>query len=197
MTRKLSPSEVRELGKCEAIVRKGMKSYVEVGFALARIQEGKLFLQDFPSFKAYTKSRLGISGVHARDLIRSSMVAAELRRHNLPIPSNASFARTLAPLDPKLQVEVWRECVESDPTSPPTPARLRAAILEVVPRPVDNTLMIWKRLAVPVEVYTRLKNFLVGDEDRIYHVISRLLDEHEQSRRKPRPRASRPRPIAV
>jgi hypothetical protein len=47
----LLAAELDQLQSCEAIVEKGLRTFVEVGSALAEIRAGKLYLQDYDTLE--------------------------------------------------------------------------------------------------------------------------------------------------
>ena len=53
----LSDAEKVELHECEAVVVTGWNTFVEVGLALARIRQGRLWRDDFNSFDAYCRAK--------------------------------------------------------------------------------------------------------------------------------------------
>jgi hypothetical protein len=74
----LTPDEQRSLSKCEAIVARGMKSFVLVGRALTKIRTRKLYRQTHPTFEGYCKERFGMSKTQANRIIQAALVAKNL-----------------------------------------------------------------------------------------------------------------------
>src|ERR1044071_7326862 len=51
----LPPADQAEFDACEAVVRKGWDTYIEVGLALARIRDKELYRAEYSSFEAYCR----------------------------------------------------------------------------------------------------------------------------------------------
>jgi len=61
----------------KAVVRKGMASFVEVGFALMAIRDEQQYLEEYTSWEAFCKGELNQSGRRAYQLISAARFAAE------------------------------------------------------------------------------------------------------------------------
>lgn len=99
----------RTLAECEAVVEKGLDTFVEVGAALMEIRDGRLYRDTFDNFEAYCLTRWGFNRTYAHRLISASEVAEMLPIGNRP--SNEAQARELASLkdQPEQMAEVWNE----------------------------------------------------------------------------------------
>jgi hypothetical protein len=53
----LSATEQADYDVCEAVVQKGWDAFVQVGLALARIRDKKLYRAEFNSFEEYCRQR--------------------------------------------------------------------------------------------------------------------------------------------
>ncbi|HLF43230.1 MAG TPA: hypothetical protein VJA46_06860 [Acidimicrobiia bacterium] len=106
------------LAECEAIIERGLETFVEVGQALLIIRDNRLYRETHKTFESYCDERWDMSRVHAHRLIGASEVIRVLPIGNTPqAPSNEAQARALAPLKgaPDLMAEAWAEAVsESD-----------------------------------------------------------------------------------
>lgn len=103
----LSAEEVGDLAQCEDAIGRGITSFIEVGEALARIRDRRLYRGSHSSFAAYCGERWGLSRAHAHRAIASSQVAAILSPTGDKI-STESQARELAVLR-----EAWQRAVEA------------------------------------------------------------------------------------
>lgn len=113
-TDSLTVTERIELAQHEAVIERGLQTFVEVGQALLAIRDGRLYRQDHATFEDYCRERWGMSRVHAHRTIEAALVAENL----LPmgnIPTNERQARPLTALEPDEQREVWQEAVETAP----------------------------------------------------------------------------------
>ena len=79
------------LDELEAVIERGMQTFVEVGEALMEIRDGRLYKQDYGTFEAYCKERWGFSRGHGYRLI----AAAELSPVGDIPPANERQAREL------------------------------------------------------------------------------------------------------
>src|SRR5215831_18370734 len=77
----LSATELALLEKCEVAIEKGLRTFFEVGTALAEIRAGNLYRRDYDTFEEYCRKRWELSRIHAHRL----MGAAEVIQNLLPI----------------------------------------------------------------------------------------------------------------
>ena len=80
MTAPQADLALADLTVCEQIIERGLGTFVEVGQALVRIRNGRLYRADFPTFETYCESRWSMS------------------RRRDPRPSHRSRGRALDPL---------------------------------------------------------------------------------------------------
>jgi hypothetical protein len=106
-----------ELAECEAIIERGLATFVEVGKALLRIRDDRLYRETHSTFADYCKQRWGMSKSHAYRQIEAAEVVDVLSgdgegpkmstrlgdvRHQIgDIPASESVAREL---------RRWAEC---------------------------------------------------------------------------------------
>lgn len=137
----LSTTEQREFGKLEAVIKKGLRSFVEVGQALMDVRDKRLYRAQYPSFEAYCQDRWGIGARRSRQLISGSVVVFEMKDRNpgsvLPIlPESEKQARPLAGLSPGQREHVWGQAVAEaggQPTSSRVEELARAALASLPP----------------------------------------------------------------
>lgn len=101
----LSSGERNALSRCEGVIERGIKSFVETGAALMTIRDSRLYRETHATFKAYCVDRWGLSDKHAYRYIDGARVCALV---SAPLPERA--ARELAPLIevPDELLNVWR-----------------------------------------------------------------------------------------
>ncbi|MGA3354873.1 MAG: hypothetical protein ABSD85_17075 [Acidimicrobiales bacterium] len=101
----------RQLSELEAIVERGLATFVEVGLALVEIRDRRLYRDGgHDSFESYCRHRWGFSRQHAHRLIEGARVA-ELVSPVGDIPTER-IARELVRLvkqDPETARAVWAE----------------------------------------------------------------------------------------
>ncbi len=101
----------RSLDQNEAVIERGLGTFVEVGEALMAIRDGRQYRDaDYSDFDTYCRERWGMSRTQSDRLITASDVVSTLA----PIgatPQTESQARALAPLrdDPEAMAEVMAD----------------------------------------------------------------------------------------
>jgi hypothetical protein len=116
------------LAECEAVIARGIATFLEVGQALLRIRDERLYRPRFDTFEAYCRERWRFTDRRARHLMGAAEVMAALPS-GTTVPANEAVARELAPLraEPDAMREVWAETVERHGETPTA-----AAVHEVV-----------------------------------------------------------------
>ena len=98
----LSLDEATELAKCEAIVSKGYDTFYEVGMALAKISNLKLYRDTDETFDDYVKRKWEMSRGRAYQLMGAAQVQKVLStivdKDGLPMPVHESQVRPLVGL---------------------------------------------------------------------------------------------------
>lgn len=110
-TGEIMPFADATLEECEAVIERGLSSFVEVGNALVAIREGHKYRKTHKTFEAYCDQRWGISRPRAYELITAAEVVDSLSAMaDTPVPTNERQARALAPLksDPAAMADAMR-----------------------------------------------------------------------------------------
>lgn len=115
----------------DGIVRRGLKTFIEVGVALAEIRDRELWRAGFESFVAYTES-YGWSKTHAYDLINSAKTAISVSAIAEKSPANEAQARELSKAGDQA-TEAWELANEkaAEQGKPITAAIVKEAVQEV------------------------------------------------------------------
>jgi hypothetical protein len=102
----LSSEELSSLEQCEQRIKRGIKTFVEVGSALQQIRDGKLYREQHATFDEYCRERWSMSRIHAHRTIEAAAVMGMLPVGNTIISSERQ-ARELLPLkhDPEAMTE--------------------------------------------------------------------------------------------
>ncbi len=101
----------RSLVELEAVIERGLTTFVEVGQALLVIRDERKYLETHQTFQDYCRERWGFSRIHAHRLIEAAEVVSVLPIGNTP--NRESQARELARLpEPEAVREVWAEVTE-------------------------------------------------------------------------------------
>lgn len=123
--------EKSALAECEAVIARGMDTFVEVGNALMNIREERLYRAEFGTFQEYCEARWSMSDRHARRMIDAAEVADNIGSGPMG-PVSERQARPLAILPPEQQCEAWQSAVESAPDHKPTAKHVAAAVAATV-----------------------------------------------------------------
>lgn len=135
MSEMLTVLEERELVDLEAVIERGMQTFVEVGNALQLIREKRLYRVDFGTFEDYCQERWGWERRHSYRLMDAAEAVGSLSpMGHIPIPANERQARELAKAPEEQRVEVWATVVEEAGESRITAKKVK----EVVSRMTDE-----------------------------------------------------------
>tara|TARA_R110002167_G_scaffold42500_1_gene129059 strand:+ start:44 stop:607 length:564 start_codon:yes stop_codon:yes gene_type:complete len=102
----LATHETKSLDFQEATIEKGRKTFVEVGKALAKIRDGKLYRETHTTFEAYCQERWGWSKSRATHFIQAADVSENLVT-NVTKPTAEYQARPLTKLPAEDQPAAW------------------------------------------------------------------------------------------
>jgi len=133
---KLTKEETEELEKCELVIRKGWATFLEVGEALARIRDQKLYLGKYDNFNEYWRKELGISRTYAYNLIGSAEVNHQLSSiEDFSVrPTTESQLRELIPVPEAKRLEAWKTALVLADGKPITAKIIRKAAVKFKPR---------------------------------------------------------------
>ena len=93
----LSRSEVYDLQQCEVIIARGLATFVEVGTALLKIRDARLYRAAYGTFENYCQERWGMKRAHAYRMIEAAKVCENLSPMG-DIPASERITRPLAPV---------------------------------------------------------------------------------------------------
>jgi hypothetical protein len=131
--------QVDRLDELEAVIARGLDTFVQVGGALMEIRELRLYRHrdGFSSFEQYCRERWNMDRLKADRLIDAARISRALPPNggSVPIP-NEAVARELAPLkrQPEKLRETWATITRANPR--PTARDVRAFVRGTVSRPV-------------------------------------------------------------
>jgi len=107
----LLPYEADELERCESIVQSGIRTFFEVGHALQRIRDLRLYRASHGSFEKYLDDRWDYSRTYGYGLIAAAETAANVSAIGRQ-PENERQVRLLTKLDPETQRTAWARANE-------------------------------------------------------------------------------------
>jgi hypothetical protein len=111
----LSQEESDTLRACEAMIEKGLQTFIEVGIALVKIRNARLYRQEFTTFEDYCRERWAMTHRRANQLIGAVEVVENLGTI-VPIqPTHESQVRPLTKLEPEQQRDVWQTVTRLSP----------------------------------------------------------------------------------
>lgn len=120
---------VPTLAEHEAVIERGLGTFVEVGNALIAIRDGRLYRLTHDTFEDYCLRRWGLKRQRAYQLITASEVAASVSQICDTPVLRESHATALAPLkqEPARMADALRNAGPQ-----PTAERIREAVKEIV-----------------------------------------------------------------
>ena len=116
------------LRKCEKIISAGMVTFLDVGEALCKIRDEKLYREKYSSFKTYCKEKWEFSDSRARQLIGGSEIAKGVESVTRVTLSNEKQARPLAKLPEEERSAAWNEAVEVAGGKAPTAKQVEQVV---------------------------------------------------------------------
>jgi N6-adenosine-specific RNA methylase IME4 len=152
----LSFIEKSELQQCETIIEEGLRTFVDVGGALLKIRDKKLYRQEYSTFEEYCQSKWSISRPRAYQLIDSAKVIGNLSTFVDKTPDNEAQARPLTKLGPEDQVKAWAKVIETAPEGKITAKVVLEAAKEIqqerrAERRAERVETIIQETAEPIE----------------------------------------------
>ena len=116
----LTRSEDRTLASCEHVIQSGLETFMEVGRALAKIRDGKLYRAEFKSFEVYCRERWGISKQRSYQLMDAAEVRSNIEKSKIfDPPKKESHAAPLTKLPASDQPKAWERAQEIAYFPPP------------------------------------------------------------------------------
>lgn len=97
----LSTNEQADYQRLCVVVERGMAHFVEVGMALAELNEKRLYRAEFPTFEAFVADKFQLSRRRAYQMMEEAKVAKDI-----PSLRNGAQARALASVEPDQREEV-------------------------------------------------------------------------------------------
>jgi phage N-6-adenine-methyltransferase len=125
----VSKTEVgtQRLAALEAVIERGLQTFVEVGNALLEIRDSRLYRESHATFEEYCRERWGWSRQRANQLIDAAGVMQNLTTM-VVTPKTERQTRELIGLESELQREVWQAAVRLSKTGQPTAREIGGVI---------------------------------------------------------------------
>lgn len=144
----LTEIERDQLAKLEARIDKAQRLFLEIGHALAEINETRLYRETHRTFEEYTMSRFGWKRGHAYNLIAAYETADNLKTGGLPAPANEYQVRPLMSLPADQQCAVWDRATRAT-GGKITHKAVKAAVAEVTGALKPMIVPVKARVIVP------------------------------------------------
>jgi hypothetical protein len=140
LTSPLSAEEADVLAHHEAVIARGLKSFVEVGLALMEIKERKLYRGAYTTFEQYLDQRWHVGTSHGYRLIEAAEVMRSLSPigDKLPLPTNEAQARELAAVPKEARQEVWETAVQTAPKGKVTASHVKTVVTRRLGKPTGK-----------------------------------------------------------
>ena len=148
----------QSLAHYEAIIERGLKTFVEVGNALLAIRDSRLYCKDYATFEDYCQKRWGMDRTYAHRTIDAAKVMRNLlSMGNISAPmtlSNSQYTITVKPVNerqvrpltrlesPEQQREAWQRAVETAPNGKPTGEHVKRIVLEMTREPEPEVMVL-------------------------------------------------------
>lgn len=103
----------QRLAEAEAIIERGLGTFMDVGNALARVRDERLYRGTHGNFEDYCRARWAMSRKRAYDLMSAAETVEALSPIGDILPTTESQARELTGLPPAVAAEVMQAAAES------------------------------------------------------------------------------------
>jgi len=114
----LSAADKDLLVELEKSIGTGLASFAEVGNALKKINEGRLYRAKFATFEEYCSQKWGLGRQHCYRLIEAAKCYETIKGEvsgKTPLPKNESQLRPIVGhLKPEDWASAWKQAVDSD-----------------------------------------------------------------------------------
>lgn len=117
MTQAITLSQSKLLIALEETIEHGKQTFVEVGVALAKIRDEKLYVSDYETFEAYCKGRWGWRKAYCNHIIRAADTVKELPAESATMVASERQARELSKAEPAEREAVLEEAASQGPVT--------------------------------------------------------------------------------
>jgi DNA repair photolyase/predicted NAD-dependent protein-ADP-ribosyltransferase YbiA (DUF1768 family) len=136
----LSKAEKQQLIECEAVIRENATQFVQVGLALKKIKDGKLYRATHSSFEGYCLANFDFGRIYGYRLIKSAEVVEELKKvlpaGNTSMLTSETHVRELAKVTPTDRPKVLKLAVAKAKDAGDKPLNsifIQQAAMEIAP----------------------------------------------------------------
>lgn len=175
---RLSTEESKLLDSCEKVISKHVTTFFEVGEALAKIRDGKLYRAEFKTFEEYCRKRWGMGRFNAyRQMQAAGVMQNLLTMVNTSMPENERQVRALVGLKPDVAGRVWKRSVANAAGQ-----KVTGKLVDKVAKELDNSERTtsrthnresWQDLVEPL-LKVALKKTQEGDRDAVQDLLFKV-----------------------
>jgi hypothetical protein len=142
-TAPLSENEHDVLQQCEEILEKGLRTFFEVGNALLRIRQARLYRATHSTFEQYCHERWNMGRSYAWRVIgaaeRLKLLPSD---NNLPRPANEFQIRPFLKIAPEEFPKAWKRAVRTAKEGKVTPSIAQEVIHRLLPDALDQVRVV-------------------------------------------------------
>lgn len=131
----LTTTEIQTLSDCERIINRGLIGFREVGSALLKIRDGKLYRQEHETFEAYCSSRWSMSRPRAYQIMESAGAVASLPENLSTMVDKERSARELAKVPAEKRSQVVEVAAAAGPVTARSIKQAAAKVVDPSPAP--------------------------------------------------------------
>ena len=133
----LTTMEASALARHEDTIQRGWSQFIEVGRALKKIRDGRLYRAEHGTFDDYCRVRWHWARDYVNKQIAAADVVADLDTMVSTVPTSERQARPLTALKtPEARAEAWTRAVDTlPPGQPMTAAHVTRAVQPLVEKP--------------------------------------------------------------
>src|SRR3990167_5779743 len=126
----LTTKEASQLAQYEAIIERGLSTFLEVGVALLSIRDARLYRNDYKTFEDYCRQHWKMSRRRANQLIEATEVSKNLGTMVPILPTGERQLRPLAQLPAEQQAAAWERAIDTAPEGKITAAHIENVVEE-------------------------------------------------------------------
>jgi hypothetical protein len=130
--------ESKRLVELERKIEHGFAMFIEVGEALIKIRDSRLYRVEYGTLEDYCREKWKMSDRRARQLMDAFSVVEAIGKSGTIVPKSESQVRPITKLEPELQPVAWARAVEIADGKQPTGKQVEQAVAEVVPNRDDK-----------------------------------------------------------
>jgi hypothetical protein len=132
------------LEELEAVIERGLSTFIDVGRALLIIRDGRKYHPEnggrYATFEAYCSAKWGMKRAHAYRLMDAVKVVDNVSPGRQALPTSEKQVRSLSSIeDPEQQRMIWDKAVETSPNGKPTYEYVKRIKDEIIEPPIETS----------------------------------------------------------